>query len=79
MSEIPKRVLSTLLITGAQSPEKAMSSVDLASKLGLEKASLEAEIEELRRGGYVIPSLRNGVRHVYLSVTGIIAASSIYS
>ena len=43
MGEISKRVLSALLILGAQSPEKAMEGADLANKLGLEVSSLEAE------------------------------------
>jgi hypothetical protein len=79
MGEMSKRVLSTLLISGAQLPEKAIGSADLATMLGIEESSLEAEIEELVRGGYVVSSQRNGVPNVYLTTTGIIAASSTYS
>ena len=79
MDETPKRVLSTLMIMGSQSPEKAISSADLAEKLGIEKPALEADIEELGRVGYVKSFLRDGVSHVYLSMTGIIVASSTYS
>ena len=78
MGEISKRVLSALLILGTVA-EKAMEGADLANKLGLEVSSLEAEIEELVRGGYLISSQRNGVPNVYLSTAGIIAASSTYS
>lgn len=79
MGEMSKAVLSALLISGAQLPEKAMGSADLASKLGVEISSLEAEIEELVRGGYVVSLQRNGVPNVYLSPAGIITASSTYS
>jgi DNA-binding IscR family transcriptional regulator len=79
MDETPKRVLSTLMIVGSQSPEKAISSIDLAGKLGIEKPYLEVEIEELGRGGYLKTFLRDGVSHVYLSMAGIIVASSTYS
>jgi DNA-binding IscR family transcriptional regulator len=79
MDETPKRVLSTLMIMGAQSPERAISSIDLAGRLGIEKSSLEAEMEELRRGGYLKSFLREGASHVYLSGDGIIVASSTYS
>ncbi len=79
MSELPKRVLSTLLITGAQSPDKALSSLDLANKLGVGEALSWAALEELGRGGYVNSTPRDGVQRFYLSATGIIAASSTYS
>jgi DNA-binding IscR family transcriptional regulator len=79
MDETPKRVLSTLMIMGSQSPERAISSADLAGKLGIEKPSLEAEIESLGHVGYIKSFLRDGVSHVYLSAAGIIVASSTYS
>ncbi len=79
MDETPKRVLSTLMIVGAQSPERAISSSELACKLGIKKPSLEVEIEALGRGGYLKSFLRDGASHVYLSVAGIIVASSTYS
>ena len=79
MGEAPKRVLSILLITGAQSPERAISITDLAGKLGIDRSSLDTEIEELRRGGYLKSFVRDGISHVYLSMTGVITASSTYS
>ena len=79
MDETPKRILSTLMIMGAQSPERAIDSTDLAGKLDMEKPSLEAEMAELGRGGYLKSFFRDGVSHVYLSMAGIIVASSTYS
>ena len=79
MNDMPRRVLSTLLISGAQSPERAVSSDDLAVQFGFEKAKLQSEIEALGRGGYVQSVIRDDVRLVYLSLTGVLAASSIYS
>jgi DNA-binding IscR family transcriptional regulator len=79
MDETPRRVLPILMILGAQSPESAVSSTELAQKLGVEKPSLEAEMEELGRGGYLKSFLRDGTPHFYLSSAGVIVASSAYS
>ena len=79
MSEMPWKVLSTLLVSGAQSPERALSSHDLARQLGIEGVQLQSEIEALERRGYILFVVHNDVRRLYLTLTGIIAASSVYS
>jgi hypothetical protein len=79
MSEIGKAVLSTLLIVGAQSPEKAEPTSRLATRLGIDVGMLEGEINGLRGKGYVATTLIEGKMAAYLTPTGIVTASSTYS
>jgi DNA-binding MarR family transcriptional regulator len=79
MSEVPKKVLSTLMILGAQSSEKAISTGDLAAKLGIEKRVLDMELNSLVLDGYIVVHKLLGSKRVYLTPTGIITASSAYS
>ena len=78
MSELSKRILSALMVLGAQSPEKALSAADLAAKLGVEQADAQKEVDGLVKGGYAkVASQEEG--KVFLTGTGIITASSTYS
>jgi len=79
MSENTKRLLSTLLVLGAQSPERALSSKDLADKLGIDVLSVEAELKRLVEAGYAQAVAHEGVTKIYLTGTGVITASSTYS
>lgn len=79
MSEEPKKLLSAMLVLGAQSPEKAMSIEELASKLAEEEEMVEAEVGALVRAGYAKMAEGSAGRRFYLSGTGIITASSTYS
>jgi biotin operon repressor len=79
MSEVPRKLLATLMIHGAQSPDKAMSSEDLARQFGTDPTRIERDIKSLGEGGYLVSFEQNGVRLVYLTMTGILAASSAYS
>jgi len=79
MSESPKVLLSTLMVLGAQSPEKALSVDELATKLGKGVNELEAELEGLAKGGYAALTRQDGKLKVYLTGTGVITASSAYS
>jgi DNA-binding GntR family transcriptional regulator len=79
MSEFPKRVLSLLLVTGAQSPDRAMSIDELAGKLGVGRSVIESELKSLVDAGYVKIIGESGTSAVYLTPTGIITASSTYS
>ena len=79
MSETRKRVLSALLIVGAQSSEKAESTSHLAERLGVDVDSLENDIVDLQSRGYVILYTKEGVKKAYLTSTGIVTASSTYS
>lgn len=79
MAEVPRRLLSTLLVIGAQSREKAVSSEALTKQFGMEVGSIEKEIRELTEQGYLEAFVRDGITCVYLSLTGIITASSVYS
>lgn len=78
MSESPKRILSLLMVMGAQSPERAMSSEDLAAKLGMGIGAVETELKALVDAGYARVA-KGPTLKVYLSGTGIITASSTYS
>jgi biotin operon repressor len=79
MSESSKRLLSLLMVLGAQSPEKALSGEELAAKLGLGVPAVEAELKRLIEGGYAETTLQSGSPKVYLTGTGVITASSTYS
>jgi hypothetical protein len=79
MSENSKRLLSTLMVLGAQSPERALSSEELAVKLGAELSAVEAEMKLLIEGGYAKVASKSGVKRIYLTGMGIITASSTYS
>jgi DNA-binding IclR family transcriptional regulator len=79
MSEFPMRVLSALLVLGANTPEKALSVEELAAKLGAEKSTVEAELRTLVDAGYARYDQAAGIRRVCLTGTGIITASSTYS
>ena len=79
MSESPKVLLSALLVLGAQSPEKALSVEELATKLGKGVNELQAELGKLTRAGYAATTRQDGKVKVYLTGTGVITASSAYS
>jgi biotin operon repressor len=79
MAEVPGKLLSRLMVIGAQSPDKAVSSESLSKQFGMETGALEAEIKSLREQGYLEALTKEGTTCVYLSLTGIIAASSVYS
>jgi hypothetical protein len=79
LSESSKRILSTLMVMGAQSPEKAMTAEELAAKLSLQAEAVGAELNGLVETGYarrvegILPA------RIYLTGTGVITASSTYS
>jgi len=79
MSERSKKLLSTLLVLGAQSPERALTIEELATKLGVEASGMEAELRRLLDAGYANVTSASGTPKVYLTGTGIITASSTYS
>jgi predicted ArsR family transcriptional regulator len=81
MSELPKRILSTLMVLGAQTPDKAMSAEEVAAKLGIGSREAAQEIMALVEKGYasVIEGGAPPKMRVYLTGTGIITASSTYS
>jgi hypothetical protein len=79
MNELSKRALSTLMVAGAQSVEKAMTVEDLAAKLNSPPAEVAVEVDGLVGANYarVVGGGRNPF--VYLTGTGVITASSTYS
>lgn len=79
MSEGPRVLLSTLMVLGAQSAERALTTDDLAAKLGVGVPELQAELDRLTKTGYVVTTRREGRVWVYLTGTGVITASSVYS
>jgi len=76
MSESAKRLLSMLMVMGAQAPEKALSAAELALKLGAGRPSVDSDLRQLMGSGFVATSEGRGF---YLTATGVIAASSTYS
>ena len=79
MSDSSKRLLSVLLVLGAQSPEKALEVGDIALKLGTAVPSVEEELAQMVRAGYAMTITTSGTKRAYLTGTGIITASSTYS
>jgi hypothetical protein len=79
MNELAKRTLSTLMVAGAQSVEKAMSVEELASKLSVPAAEVSAEVDRLVGSNYARFAGGGGTPFVYLTGTGVITASSTYS
>jgi biotin operon repressor len=79
MSELPKRILSALMVLGAQTPDKAMSAEEVAAKLGIGSREAVQEIMALVEKGYASVIEDGGRMRVYLTGTGIITASSTYS
>ncbi len=79
MSELGKKVLSALLIVGAQSREMSESAAHLASRLELQAGSLEKDLRDLQAKGYVTLFEKDGTLMVYLTTIGIVTASSTYS
>jgi len=79
MSEAPKILLSTLMVLGAQSPEKALTIEEFATKLGIGVDELRPELDRLTRAGYAVTTRQEGKEKVYLTGTGVITASSAYS
>jgi DNA-binding MarR family transcriptional regulator len=79
MSERSKQLLSTLLVLGAQSPERALASDELATKIGVKVSDIEGELKRLLDAGYAKITSSSGTPKVYLTGTGIITASSTYS
>lgn len=79
MSELPKRILSLLMVGGAQSPEKAVTIEELGAKLNAPPEAVSTELNELIAEGYVQLIMEEGQARAYLTGTGIITASSTYS
>lgn len=79
MSEFPKRLLSSLMVMGAQSPDRAMSIEDLAVKLGMGRSAVVSGLKSLIDAGYAKLKDESGTSAVYLTATGVITASSTYS
>ena len=79
MSEGPKILLSTLMVLGAQSPEKALAIDELALKLGVGVPDLQTELDRVTKAGHVVITRQEGKVKVYLTATGVITASSAYS
>jgi len=79
LSELPKRILSLLMVGGAQSPEKAVTIEELGTKLSAPPEAVSTELNELIVGGYVQLIMGEGQARAYLTGTGIITASSTYS
>jgi hypothetical protein len=79
MSEGSKRVMSTLLVLGAMSPERGLEISELAAKVGADEREIRPEVEMLVRAGYAELFQGAGGPRVFLTGTGIITASSTYS
>jgi len=79
LSEGSKRLLSTLMVLGAQSAEKALPIEEFAMKLGIGVSELQPDLDRLAEAGYVATTRRGGSASVYLTGTGVITASSAYS
>jgi hypothetical protein len=79
MSENSKRLLSALMVLGAQSPERALSVDELAAKLVMGARDVESELEKLAEAGYAGSVPQAGTPKFYLTGAGIITASSTYS
>ena len=79
MSDSSKRLLSALMVLGAQSPERALSMDELAGRLGVGAKEIESELNQLVGAGYARIVRQAGASKVYLTGTGIITASSTYS
>jgi DNA-binding IclR family transcriptional regulator len=67
------------MVLGAQSPQRALTSEDLAAKLGADVSHVEAEMKLLVEAGYAETVFQSGAWRIYLTGTGIITASSTYS
>jgi DNA-binding MarR family transcriptional regulator len=79
MSEESKKLLSALMVMGAQSPERALGAEELAGKLGMDARTVETELNSLVDAGYADSVGEAGSRRVFLTGTGVITASSTYS
>jgi DNA-binding MarR family transcriptional regulator len=79
MSELPKKILSALMVMGAQTPDRAMSAEEVASRLGIGSREAVQELRALVEKGYAKFAEGEGTLRVYLTGTGIITASSTYS
>jgi DNA-binding GntR family transcriptional regulator len=79
MSESSKKILSMLMVTGAQAPEKALGAEELAHKLGVDPWTVRSELRRLVETGYVAASGKAGAETFYLTGIGVITASSAYS
>jgi DNA-binding MarR family transcriptional regulator len=79
MSDSSKRLLSTLMVLGAQSPERALALEELAGRMGIGSQEVESELKQLVDAGYARVVRQPGTSKVYLTGTGIITASSTYS
>jgi len=79
MSEGSRKLLSTLMVLGAQSQGKAISLEELATKLGTGVHELQRELDSLAKAGYAVMTRQDGRVKVYLTGTGVITASSAYS
>jgi predicted transcriptional regulator len=79
LSDLRRRILSALMVRGAQSSASAMGVDDLGAELGVARTIIETELKEMVSGGYAALIEGQGGAKVYLTGTGIITASSTYS
>jgi predicted transcriptional regulator len=79
MSESSKRLLSILMVIGAQNPDRALLAKELAQKLGADVGSVESELGGLIRSGHVATTGEPGEVKFFLTGIGVITASSTYS
>lgn len=79
MNELAKRVLSTLMVSGAQSRERALAIEEIAAKVQVPPETVVTEVNELVVDSYAEVVVVDGVPRVHLTGTGVITASSTYS
>ena len=79
MSEIGKKILSLLMVSGAQVPTKGLTMEEVSAKISVPPALVAVEVNEMVVDGYVQLAMDEGQARVYLTGTGVITASSTYS
>ena len=79
MSEIGKKILSLLMVSGAQVPTKGLTMEEVSAKINVPPALVAVEVNEMVVDGYVQLAMDGGQARVYLTGTGVITASSTYS
>lgn len=79
MSEITKKILSLLMVTGAHAPERGLTMEEVGAKINVPPALVANEVNEMVADGYVQIVMSEGQPRVYLTGTGVITASSTYS
>ena len=79
MGEITKRILSLLMVSGAQNEARALTMEELGAKINVPTGLVATEVNEMVADGYVQLIVSEGQPRVYLTGTGVITASSTYS